>query len=84
MVRLPSPNLVILANIVLGCKIEYLPPYSPHLNPIELAFGVIKAHLRSNYCQLLEYENPYYVLHEAYSVITPQIAQNMMAHCGYW
>ena len=29
-----------------GCWFLYLPPYSPHLNPIELAFSKLKAHLR--------------------------------------
>lgn len=29
-----------------GMKIEYLPPYSPDFNPIELSFSLIKARLR--------------------------------------
>lgn len=29
-----------------GCWLLYLPPYSPDLNPIELAFSKLKAHLR--------------------------------------
>jgi transposase len=29
-----------------GAKLLYLPPYSPDLNPIELAFSKLKAHLR--------------------------------------
>lgn len=29
-----------------GSRLEYLPPYSPDFNPIELAFSVIKARLR--------------------------------------
>lgn len=29
-----------------GATIRYLPPYSPDLNPIELAFSKLKAHLR--------------------------------------
>ena len=29
-----------------GAKLLYLPPYSPDLNPIELAFAKLKAHLR--------------------------------------
>ena len=30
-----------------GCWLLYLPPYSPDLNPIEVAFTKLKAHLRS-------------------------------------
>ena len=29
-----------------GMRIEFLPPYSPDFNPIELAFSAIKAHIR--------------------------------------
>ena len=29
-----------------GCRVVYLPPYSPDLNPIEMAFAKLKAHLR--------------------------------------
>ena len=29
-----------------GARLRYLPPYSPDLNPIELAFSKVKAHLR--------------------------------------
>jgi len=29
-----------------GAKLRYLPPYSPDLNPIELSFATLKAHLR--------------------------------------
>jgi transposase len=27
-------------------ELRYLPPYSPDLNPIELSFATLKAHLR--------------------------------------
>jgi transposase len=29
-----------------GARLRYLPKYSPDLNPIEQAFGKLKAHLR--------------------------------------
>ena len=29
-----------------GCRIEYLPPYSPEYNPIELMFFLVKYRLR--------------------------------------
>lgn len=29
-----------------GAQLRYLPPYSPDLNPIEMAFAKLKAHLR--------------------------------------
>ena len=30
------------AAVARGFRIEYLPPYSPELNPIELVFGTLK------------------------------------------
>ena len=39
-----NPQTLILILIrYLGVRIEYLPPYSPDLNPIEEAFSKIKA-----------------------------------------
>jgi transposase len=35
-----------MLNILLGCKLIFLPPYSPNLNPIEQAFSAIKSYLR--------------------------------------
>jgi transposase len=37
-----------------GVGIRYLPPYSPDLNPIELAFAKLKAHLRQRAARTLE------------------------------
>lgn len=33
-----------------GMKLEFLPPYSPDFNPIELAFSLIKSSLRRKGC----------------------------------
>ncbi len=37
-----------------GAEVRYLPPYSPDLNPIELAFAKLKAHLRGAAARTLE------------------------------
>ncbi|WCR19709.1 transposase [Paracoccus alcaliphilus] len=34
------------SHIPYRCREGYLPPYSPDLNPIEMAFAKLKAHLR--------------------------------------
>ena len=39
-------NGVIEPIIAVGAKVVYLPPYSPDLNPIEMMWSKIKAHLR--------------------------------------
>jgi transposase len=37
-----------------GVRVRYLPPYSPDLNPIELAFAKLKAHLRQKAARSLD------------------------------
>ena len=37
-----------------GVILRYLPPYSPDLNPIELAFAKLKAHLRQAAARTLD------------------------------
>jgi transposase len=37
-----------------GAGVRYLPPYSPDLNPIELAFSKLKAHLRQAAARTLD------------------------------
>lgn len=34
------------SNRVCGCAVQFLPPYSPDLNPIELAFAKLRSLLR--------------------------------------
>jgi hypothetical protein len=35
-------------SIISGCRLVYLPPYSPDLNPIEEGFSAMKAWIRRN------------------------------------
>jgi transposase len=46
--NLPVHKVAGLAEAVgaAGATLRYLPPYSPDLNPIEMAFSKLKAHLR--------------------------------------
>jgi transposase len=64
-----------------GCKLWFLPAYSPDLNPIEEAFSKVKAHLRKSAARtreaLLE------AMGEALSSITPRDAAGWFAHCDY-
>src|SRR4051812_16293002 len=67
----------------LGCRIEYLPPYSPDYNPIEQAFSVIKAHLRRNGITFFGTHALYYELYRACEVITPEMTWGFFSHAGY-
>jgi transposase len=64
-----------------GCRVLFLPPYSPDLNPIEEAFSKIKGALRkaqARTCQaLIE------ALGVAISMVTARDARGFFAHGGY-
>ena len=53
-----------LVNLVesVGCKIIYLPPYSPDLNPIETAFSSIKSWLKRYRSYVEECFDSYFIL----------------------
>ena len=60
----------IMIDILTGCIIEYLPPYSPDYHPIKLAFVVIKSHLRHCGLSFFTYKSHYYELYKACEEIT--------------
>ena len=64
-----------------GCRLLYLPPYSPDLNPIEEAFGKIKGFLRKAQARtraaLLE------AMGRALSAVSGHDARGFFDHCGY-
>jgi len=64
-----------------GAKALYLPPYSPDLNPIELAWAKLKAHLRAVKARTLEQLND--AIAAAMKLITPDDAVGWFRHCGY-
>jgi transposase len=64
-----------------GARLEFLPPYSPDLNPIEKCWAKVKTVLRRlkarTFDELLE------ALNIAFQSITPEDARAWFAHCGY-
>lgn len=64
-----------------GCKVCYLPPYSPDFSPIELAFSKVKAHLRRLKARSREALEA--AIAQALSKITAADARAFFAHCGY-
>lgn len=46
--NLSTHKIPSVAELIAGCgaTVRYLPPYSPDLNPIEMAFAKLKAQLR--------------------------------------
>jgi hypothetical protein len=68
---------------------EFLSPYSPDYNPIELAFSAMKYHLRANgvYARMAMTEcddtEIFCCLLDALYMITPKDAFGWFRHCGY-
>lgn len=64
-----------------GARLEYLPPYSPDLNPIELAFSKLKALLRKAAARTVDQlENAIDDLLDKFSI---KECLNYFKHCGY-
>ena len=64
-----------------GCRLLYLPPYSPDFNPIEQAFSKLKALLRKAGRRTVE--GLWAFLGEAVDLFTPDECRNYFRHCGY-
>lgn len=64
-----------------GCWMLFLPPYSPDLNPIEMAFSKLKANLRRigarTFSALIE------AIGEICAIFTPQECSNYFVEAGY-
>jgi transposase len=64
-----------------GCKLLYLPPYSPDLNPIEQAFSKVKGILRR--AEARSREALIEAMGLALGAVTAQDIQEFFRHCGY-
>jgi transposase len=64
-----------------GCKLLYLPPYSPDLNPIEEAFAKVKASLRK--FEARTREALVEAMGRALDAVTARDARGFFEHCGY-
>jgi transposase len=64
-----------------GAHLEFLPPYSPDLNPIEKCWAKVKTVLRRLKARTLD--DLIEALNVAFHTITPADAQAWFTHCGY-
>ena len=64
-----------------GIKIIYTPPYSPHFNPIEMAWSVFKNHLRSRKNKIISYFRRAIV--SAWRHLSQISLKAMIESCGY-
>ena len=82
-----------------GCKLAFLPPYSPDFNPIEESFSscesalvydkiyadnfLVKAYFRRHFREMMSAEFPEIALLEACGHITGNLACGWFQHSGY-
>jgi transposase len=69
------------AIVAAGCRLEYLPPYSPDLNPIENAFSKLKRGLRDWAARTAQ--KVYAALRWIITRFDPTECLNYFRHCGY-
>ena len=76
---------MITIQVSTGIRIEFLPPYSPDLNPIEEAFSKIKAFLRRYRLYLTrEGDGMIFELMEIMKVVTGDDAVGYFMHGEYF
>ena len=64
-----------------GNWLLFLPPYSPDLNPIEMAFSKLKAHLRKACART--YDEVWKSIGQICDLFNPQECRNFFKACGY-
>jgi transposase len=64
-----------------GCRLLFLPAYSPDFNPIELAFAKVKARLRRTAARTVDALVA--AIGEALDAVTAADARGFFAHCGF-
>ena len=64
-----------------GASLVYLPPYSPDLNPIELAFAKLKSMLRYAAARVVDQLEG--TIAECLDRFTTSECRNYFRHCGY-
>jgi transposase len=64
-----------------GASVRYLPPNSPELNPIELAFSKFKKLLRDGGQRTTEYVRQH--CGQVIDLFTETDCRNYLRHCGY-
>ena len=76
-----KPDAVRLAIEAAGATLRYLPPYSPDLNPIEMAFSKFKALLKKAAARTIE--DLWSAIGKALPQITSNDCQNYFTAAGY-
>ena len=73
---------VVNAIVSTGALVQFLPPYSPDLNPIEMAFAKVKSVMKANETIWKDYDVET-ILIAALNTITKSDCEGWITHCGY-
>ncbi|KAI7963154.1 hypothetical protein MJO29_003581 [Puccinia striiformis f. sp. tritici] len=65
-----------------GIRVTYLPPYGPELNPIELRFSVVKAHLRRTQALVNSFDKLQAIYCAAGQLVTQELCKQLCQHAG--
>jgi transposase len=76
-----KPEAVRAAITRTGATLRYLPPYSPDLNPIELAFSKLKALLKKAAARNID--DLWSAIAKALPMLSPKDCRNYFAAAGY-
>jgi transposase len=76
-----KPDAVRIAIEATGATLRYLPPYSPDLNPIEMAFSKLKALLKKAAARTIE--DLWAAIAQALPQLTPSDCGNYFTAAGY-
>jgi transposase len=77
-----GPRVQALCDEV-GVLLEYLPPYCPELNPIELCFAALKSDLRHTQILSSSIEPEWDIRLTFARVVTADLIYKLYKHCGY-
>ncbi|KAI7966638.1 hypothetical protein MJO29_002386 [Puccinia striiformis f. sp. tritici] len=66
-----------------GIRVMYLPPYCPELNPIEMCFSVVKAHLRRTQALVDSFDEIEAIYRAAGQLVTQELCEQLYRHAGY-
>ena len=76
-----KPDAVRIAIEAAGATLRYLPPYSPDLNPIEMAYSKLKALLKKAAARTVN--DLWTAIAQALPQLTPKDCANYFAAAGY-
>lgn len=76
-----EPSALMIGSDAVLVQIENLPPYSSDLNPIEMAFSKLQAHLRRIGAR--KFDQMFHALAEVCDLSTPQESWNYFCEARY-